>query len=198
MTTVVGGLRTRFIHDSVEAALMDILTQLHWLDAGRRHRPITVVAAPQKWDEPIEFNSITVDMEGMGDEEAEMGSNLTNDTHTVYLDFYGENEAIARHLTGDLAAALRGKLPSIGRASMTLPIFDFRTNPATVLTVAAVENVVTDRAHNFPNPWQQHWHSVRFDLIDTYGDEYDDGIPAPPPLLPGPNTLPGPTLLPSP
>jgi hypothetical protein len=118
MATVVGGLRARFIHDSVEAALLDMLTQLHWLDAGRRHTPITIVPKPQKWDDPIEFNSITVDMQDMADEEAEMGSNLTNDTHTVYVDFYAENEAIGTQVIGDLAAALRWKMPSkIGRAS---------------------------------------------------------------------------------
>lgn len=174
MTMIVGGLRDRLIHDSIEAHLFDILTQLHWLDAGRQHSPIQIVHKPAEWDDPIDFNSITVEMSGMTDEEAEMGSNLTNDSHTVYVDFYGENDAIARHLTGDLAACFRGKMPSIGRDRMSLDIFDLTAAaPQPVIFVCTVEQVVIDQAHNFPHPWQQFWRTVRFDLIDTYGDEND-------------------------
>jgi hypothetical protein len=173
VTTIVGGLRARLIHDSVEAHVFDILNQLGWFDAGRRHTPIVIVPKPKKWDEPIPFNSIAIDLTNNSDEEAEMGSNLTNETHIVNVDFYGENEAIARHVAGDLAAAFRGKMPSISRTTMSLPVFDFRDPAAPVLFSCQVETVAIDKAHNFPHPWQQFWHSVRFDLIDTYGDEND-------------------------
>lgn len=187
--TIVGGRRLRYIHDSIEAHVLDIITQLHYLDPGRRHAPVQILPKPKKWNDPIDYNTITVDVADMVDIEAEMGSNLTDDQHTVYIDFYGENDSISRELAGDLTAALRGKMPSIGRTRMKLDIFDLAAPTQPPIFYVTVENVVTDKAHNFPEPWRAHWISVRFDATDTYGDEYDSALLVSPTTLPGPDTL---------
>lgn len=167
----MGGLRRRFIHDSIEKMLRDSLTALGWFNAGRQHAPLSISPKPAKWDDPIDFNTLSVDIAANADTDAEMGSNLTEDRRTVWIDFYAENESLGEHVCGDIADICRGKMASAGRTRPNLDVLDFRVSSPPHLFYCEIENVVEDRARNFPHPWQQFWYVVRFELIDTVGDE---------------------------
>lgn len=169
MTYVEGGLRVRLIRDSLEEFVRSALTDRNWFDPGRQHAPIRFISEPNDWNEPIEVNSLAVAGGDIVSTEWELGSQMTEDRWTYYIDFYGENEAIGLDVSGDIAAALRGQLPSIGRNDSSLPILDFRQSNPPVLFHCLIENVVIDRARDYPKPWLRYWYSVRCEIVDENG-----------------------------
>lgn len=174
MATIVGGLRARLIHDSAYEMIRAALSDLGWFDSGRRHEPVTMVAKPVSNDDQVPFNTLTVSSTDVSDDPIEMGSTLSEDRWTFYVDFYGEDDLVARHIVHDIRDVVRGKLPSIGRAGPVLDVYDYRLATPVVLFRCELENVVVDRANTFTRPWQRHWWAVRFDVVDEYADEYDD------------------------
>lgn len=178
MSTVVGGLRARLIKDSFFYMLQSHLEELGWFDSGRQHMPVALIAEPRNWDEPIEFNTLVLSAEDVNDTEEEMGSNLTEDRWTYYVDFFAEDDAVGADLAGDVRDILRGKMPTIGASRAMLRVYDYRQATPPVIAHVEIENVLLDRARNFPRPWQQHWYSVRCDLVDHYYDENVEWVPS--------------------
>lgn len=172
MTTIEGGLRSRFIRDSLEQLVVGGLTQLGWFGPGRDHSPIAIVEAPNDWDDPVEINSLTFADGGENDTELELGSLATEDTWTYYIDFYAEDESLGLHLSGDVRDILRGKLPSIGRTNPALPVYDYRQATPPIVFYCYLENVLVDRAKGFSQPWMRYWFSVRVDVVD---ENFEDG-----------------------
>jgi hypothetical protein len=166
MTVVEGGLRARLINDSVHELVRWTLVSRGWFDAGRRHAPVTLVYEAQKWDEPIEVNTVAIVGGDVTDDELELGSNLTEDRWIYYVDFFAENEAVGLDLITDLKESFRGKLPTIGRTSPRLPVYDFRQATPPVVFYCDLENVLIDRARDFPKPWLRWWYTVRVDVVD--------------------------------
>lgn len=175
MSTYVGGTRMRLISDSVYFMIRDALTALGWFDNGRHHAPIQMLRGEVPWDEPVQVNTLVVGDVNVTGDDAEMGSNLTEDRWTVFVDFYAEDDSVGKHMAGDVRDILRGKMPSVGRGRPIVTVLDYAsgTMPAPELFDVEVEFVVLDRAHNAPKPWMRYWYSVRCDLIDLYGDELD-------------------------
>lgn len=174
MATIAGGLRTRMISDSLRNMVVDGLTDLGWFSTPRWHAPIHIIDRPNKWDDPVEFNSLVISLEDRDDIPGELGSNYTVDTWTVYIDFYAESDPLGMQVAGDIRDILRGKLPSIGRTDSSFDVYDYRMATPTSFATIQIMNVVDDRARNFPNAWQAHWFVVRADLEDDFMDEDDD------------------------
>ena len=174
MPTIVGGLRARLIHDSAFNTIRAGLDALGWFDEARRHAPIIMRATPAGNDEQIVFNTIAVSSSDVADDPAEMGSLLTEDRWVFYVDIYAEDDVVGRHLAHDIRDVLRGKATSAGRTGPVLPVYDYRLATPVELFRCDIEDVMVDRAVNFPRPWQRHWWVVRFDVIDEYGSEDDD------------------------
>lgn len=173
MTTIVGGLRARLIRDSAYAWIREGLEALGWDDAGRRHLPIVWREGDVDFDEKIEFNTISLSQTDVIDEDAELGSSLTNDTWTFYVDFFAENDSVGTHFIHDVRDILRGKMPAIGRGRPTFDVYDYSLATPVIIAVCDVERVTVDRANNFPRPWQKHWYVCRFDVVDTYASSAD-------------------------
>lgn len=172
--TIVGGLRERLIHDSMWHMIHDSLDALDWFDVPTQHGPVTMVADPVDFNDAVELNTISVAETDSRSEGAEMGSNLEDDTTTFYIDFFAENDSLGKHLMGDVRDILRGKIHHIGRSAPVLAVYDWQVDPPRpVLFYCDLEDIVRDRAHNFPNTWQRHWFTCRVDVIDTYGSETD-------------------------
>ncbi len=176
MTTVVGGLRERLIHDSCYTMLNAALDSLGWFDTDRAHAPVTFVArafGPQ--DEPP-LNSVSLAPQNASSDPIEMGSGLEENTHTYYVDVYAEDDSIGLHLSGDIKDILRGKFPSIGRSRPNVPVLDLRIDPVPEepLFYCEIQDVIRDKAVASQKQWQRHWWAVRFDLVDAYDDEDDD------------------------
>lgn len=167
----VGGLRTRLILRSFQEMVQSSLDALGWFDLNRRHQPLNFIVRPPDWAETVDFNSIAITCEDVTDDDAELGSNLTDDTWTFSVDVYCEKDSVGISLIGDVRDILRGKIPSIGRTGPILPVIDYQATTPSQIFVCDIERVTVDRARNFPKAWQQHWWAARCDVIDTYGDE---------------------------
>lgn len=174
MTVPVGGLRARLVRDSFYNFVREGVVARGWTDAGRKHKPYQFIAAPTDWNEEIPFNSIAVSAENVQDEEVELGSNLTDDTWTYYIDLYAESNNVGMDCAHDVRDMLRGKIPSIDRSLQAFPVLDYRMATPQTLFWCNIENVVLDRARDFPQAWRKNWFSIRCDVIDTYADELDD------------------------
>lgn len=179
MTIYVGGKRARLISDNFYELVRTGLDALNWFDAGRQHKPITMMHGQPEWDDPVAFNTVAIADINVTDAEAELGSNLTEDTWSMFVDFYAEDDSVGAHLIGDVRDMLRGKMPSIGRNTTFVTVYDFTqtsdpdTDSGPALFEVEIQNVQLDRAYNQSRPWMKHWFSVRCDLVDYYGDEND-------------------------
>jgi hypothetical protein len=179
VTNLVGGLRAIMIHDSLVHMVEDSLAALGWFDptvydtpAGTRtNQPLHFIPRPADWQDKVLFNSYAISTDDVTDHPAEIGSDLTEDTRLFTIDLYCEDDHIGTHLKDDVRDILRGKIPSIGRTGPVLQVFDYSQPTPPVVFSCDIDNVVADRAHNFPKAWQQHWWSIRCDVVDTYGDE---------------------------
>lgn len=165
--TIVGGLRARLLTDSLFALVEDGLEILGWLDVDRSHRPVRLQAEPPPRNEPIEPNLVAIQIASIVNEEIEVGSWLTTDTATAYVNVYAESDSFGVDISNDLRDLLRGRLPSDGTG--TFPIFDYRqaTPPIigyfNVRDVGALRNVSVSE-----DSWMRHWFRVRCELEDTY------------------------------
>jgi hypothetical protein len=97
-----------------------------------------------------------------------MGSNLGELTTTFWVDFYAEKDSVGKELIYDVRDALRGRIPAIGYDRQVIEVYDWSLATPTYQFSCDVEDVVTDRAHDFPKPWQKHWWTCRFDVVDSY------------------------------
>lgn len=171
--TISGGLRARFIQDSIRIQIIGGLADLGWFDTDRRHAPLRYRAKPAEWADEIERNTFAITMEDVDDSPSEMGEGTTDDLRVFYIDFFAENDSVGYHFVGDCSAIIDGRLPSIGRTGPVFDIYDLRqATPASFVQVD-VERVVTDRVEAQPRPWQRYWHYVRFDILDDHSDDYD-------------------------
>jgi hypothetical protein len=176
MTIYVGGIRERFIKDSVYEYLKAKLGALGWFNSGRQHAPIAFHDEAVDIRQLVALNTLTLSSENNVGDDIEMGSNLTEFTWTMFVDFYAESEAVGLHLIGDVAAILRGQMSSIGAQRSFVPVFDyFQATPADPIFYVGVEKVRTDKAHDFPHVHLRHWHACQFDIIDAYGDDSEGG-----------------------
>lgn len=165
---IVGGLRMRLLHDSLHALVVEGLTELGWLDAGRTHDPIRILTQPTRWDVPIKPNIVAIDHESVDTTEFEVGSLLTEDTVISYVEIYAESDSLGMDLSNDIRDMLRGRL-TMATIHGTFPIYDFRhATPTTIghATVATV-NSLRNAAISEEN-WVRHWFRVRAEILDTY------------------------------
>jgi hypothetical protein len=175
--TIYGGMRQRLIKDSLYNMVHDSLDALGWFDAGRAHIPINMISKPID-DEgrpvgegtPIPQNTLSLVPGDLDDEEWEMGSALAEHTWIFYVDFYAQNDAWGLHLIGDVRDILAGRHPDIGRDRTNFPVYDYRQATPPIEFYCDIEEVIVDRAQDFPKPWLKHWYVCRFMVVDFYGN----------------------------
>jgi len=165
VTEPYGGLRDRMVFESFARMLHAALTQLGWFEPDRAHAPINWRTAIVPEAEELPINTLAVSSEDSRSEEMELGSGLTEDRSIVVVDFYAQNDALGRHLAGDVRDILRGKIPVI-REDPSFVVYDWRNEPPTELFVAEIEGVMLDRAHGFDAPFRRHWFSVLAELVE--------------------------------
>lgn len=171
MTTIVGGLRARLIHDSLWNCLHGALGRLGWLLPNQQFMPINFIASRVPAQTEVPLNTLALSDEAMRSVDLELGSTAVETRWTYYVDFYAENDVIGKHLIHDIRDVLGGRMSTIGRNDPSVVVYDYRqATPLRVFTVG-IENVLVDRAHDFPKPYQQHWYACRFEVVDAFGDE---------------------------
>ena len=161
---IVGGLRARLIRESLFQHIETALGDLGWTT-------IEFLASPKPNDEAIELNTLVLSDEDLIEDQAEMGSLLAEHRWTFYVDFYAADEAIGLHVIRDVKDIVGGRIPSIGVQRPNFPVYDFTQATPPVEFYCDIEDVVVDRAHDFPKPWQKYWYACRFTVVDHYADE---------------------------
>ncbi len=169
--TYVGGLRARLIHDSVYAMLHDALDQLGWFDAVASRSQITFLSDALPPDVEVPFNTLALADEGETGDDVELGSQLQETRWEMWVDFYAENDSLSLHLIRDVKDILQGRMPSIGRTRPVVEVYDYTLATPVVIFNVEIEDVLTDRAKGFPQPWLRAWRACGFTVVDTYDDE---------------------------
>jgi hypothetical protein len=174
-----GGLRTRFIADSIRVAIVGALSELGWFDATihddppgtRRHAPLRYVPRPVKWDVTVEPNAVAISTEDvLSGEHGLVGE--VEDSMRMYVDIFAQSDELGWQLAHDTRDILLGKMPDIGRGAPEIEIFDLRLATPAAFTVVDIEKPLIDRAESESRDWRNRWYMVRFDVSDEYHDEY--------------------------
>lgn len=172
---MLGGLRDRLIEESLHRMLKGALTQLGWLTHSNDRLDVSYEPEPLPADEAVVPNLVNVVIEGIDpEEEQELGSTLSDDTHLLYVDVYAESEAVGKQLAGDIRCILEGKMPNVGRTWPVLTVYDFTGVDYTMATpdspvelfAVIIERVRQDKAHRAGETWQRHLYSVTAELHD--------------------------------
>lgn len=176
MTEAIGGWRDRLIWESCHRALHDALEDLGWFnDLGNASKPIDPIVWSTKSlkdDEVIPPNFLVLSSEDTDGDSAEIGSSLTEDSVEMWLDFYPVNDALGRHLMGDVRDLLRGKMPTVGFSEAGLMVVDYR--PASLSDTSGEDLFWVDiegvaEVHNAGNPATPElrtWRSVTWRIVD--------------------------------
>lgn len=175
MTTVVGGLRRRCIYDSIYYEVLRFLTEIGWFDLGRRHKAIVFRATAVDNEDPIPLNTMClVADDDILETEVEMGSNYSDFSYRFYIDFYAEDDSLGEHVAYDIRDCLQGRMPSVDRDTPTIDLLNYSLPTPTQIGTLDIQYVSIDRIRNVTHPWQKHWFSVGFTVVDTYGNEDDN------------------------
>jgi len=170
--TIVGGLRSRLIYDSIRIEIERALGQIGWFDAGRQHLPINFVALPIDDSQEIPLSTLVlVGGNAVDPEPLELGTDYAEHKRVYYLDFYAENQSVGEHLIFDCKGILEGRMPSISRGSPTIQIYDYTQATPPVMATVEIDNVEVDKGHVFNYPYQKYWYSCMFEVTDVYGNE---------------------------
>lgn len=175
--TIVGGLRSRLIRDSIYEMLRAALADLGWFDEVASRSQISFLADASPPDVEVPFNTLALAGEGETGEDIELGSQLQETRWEMWVDFYGENTSLSLHLIRDVKDILQGRMPSIGRTGPVVNVYDYTLATPVVIFNVDIEDVRTDRAKGFPQPWLRAWHSCGFTVVDTYDNENVDDTP---------------------
>ena len=155
----------RHIRESLLNELEALLVTLGWSAVNtRKYRAVELLREPVSPTTQITPTKIALLMGDMDDDEAEIGSTATIDRHHCTIDIFGETEAIGVDLSSQIRDWLRGRLPSIGRTSPTLTVYDHSTVTPTELFTCTIEGVARDRASGWSQPWLQFWWAVNFTI----------------------------------
>lgn len=171
MATIVGGLRARLVRESLFEMLQSSLDDLGWFDPTRPHKALILESRPRNQDQQIEINTATLSDENMDETDWELGSQLTEHTWMMWIDFFADSDALGLHFIRDVQDILRGRFSSIGRTAPRFDVYDYRQATPSVIFSCELENVVVDKAHGFLKPWLEHWYACSFEVIDYYSSD---------------------------
>lgn len=169
--TYVGGLRARLVRDSVYRTIEKGLRDLGWFTSHASRSPVQLLPEPVALDREVPRNTLALGDEIDDETALELGSGLSEFRWSMFLDVYAENDSIALHLVGDVAAIMGGRMPSIGRSAPVVDVWDYTLATPVAIFRVEVENVRTAKAHDFPQPWLRFWRSCTFQVVDAYTDE---------------------------
>jgi hypothetical protein len=154
---VDGGLRDRFVIESVQEQLVAELTTLGWFSMDDAHTPITLVYEFPAENDTVAINTLAMSTGDSDSDYVELGSLTFQKDFIFYCDFYAENDAIARHMMGDIEHFFQ-KNPS-------LDVYDYE-NAKAVLFQAQIAEMFISRPVRVTQPWQKHWHTFSVTIED--------------------------------
>jgi len=178
-----GGVRARFIYDSLWYMLKGSLGLLGWFNptvtdippGTRQNLPVQFLARQLDWTQPITLNTLAFAPDDVSSEEKELGSIMMEDVWVYYCDIFAESEAISLQLAGDMKDILWGKMSAVGRTfGPTVDILDLDQPGHYKIGYVEIANVTATRSPNVAQRWQQFLRVVRFEVCDWYILDNDD------------------------
>lgn len=159
MAVPTGGLRDRFIHESLFQSLKAELTTLGWFGTGREHSPIIMVDEFPDDNAEVAFNTLVFSMGDSGGEDSEIGANSEDWEGVMFVDFFAENDSLGRHVRGDVYEFFR--------TNRMQPVYDYSAalNPK-VFEVEVQGDIEMRKPDRAVNKWQKHWYVVSFTVVD--------------------------------
>lgn len=175
MTNPVGGKRDRLIYENFAFMVEDSLRALGWMDPTNKlvTKPLEVLAEPEPPNVEVVPNKISIMAEDTLSEGTEMGSNYDNIRWNYYVEIFAENEAVGKHLAGDVRDILKGKISSIGRDIPYLQVLDVELATPVELFWCFIDEVESQRTRSWDSTIRQNWWTVACIVEDTYGNEND-------------------------
>lgn len=157
---LTGGLRYRMMAESIYRDVEAFLTAEGWFDAGRYHRPITMVDEYPEEGTEVAVNTLAVSMGDSFTQPTELGSQAESMSVPFFCDFFGENDALGRHIIGDIYEHVQKK--------KVFDILDYQqATPPVDFQVSVVEQASEIRKpERATNPWQKHWYVAAFLVED--------------------------------
>ena len=152
-----GGLRDRFLTESVFEHVNVALAAKDWFALDAVHTPITVVYSFPEDTDPVQTNTLAMTPGNADTGYVELGSLRFSKGIMLFFDFYAENDPIGQQLIGDIEHFLM-KNPS-------LDVYDYE-NAKAVLFQAVVEDVMVRRPTRVTQPWQKHWITLSVEKED--------------------------------
>lgn len=152
--TLEGGLRDRMVLESFLQWVRSDLDALGWFDSGREHLPIRVIDVyPDNDGEntQVPLNTMAFSVGDSFQNLLELGSKAETHVVPMYIDFYGESDALTRHILGDIYLRLnRDPVIPVYDYSLATPVVDFSAFVVEESTEVSYPTRAT-------NPWQKHW-----------------------------------------
>jgi hypothetical protein len=170
----VGGLRARLIKDNFFNLIKDSLSDLGWLDSGREHLPVKILAVQLDDDTEIMPNIVSVSEEDVVSDEIEMGSNLSEHIWTYFVEVYAESHAVGLHLATDIRDIVEGRFSSINATKNSFTVFDLTEATPSYLFDCHMESVTMDRIRGYSRPQEKYWWVISLDVVDYYNNEDGD------------------------
>lgn len=134
--------RVRSVYQSIYDHLNAQLAELGWLTAGgAKSVPVTMQQyVPDETGQSLPPNTVAVTLgEESGENEEELGDRLVSVDLQVFVDVYGENQAITLALADDVKDILRGRINGLSRF---VPAFDYSTYDGTPESRTAVGDAI--------------------------------------------------------
>jgi len=155
-----GGLRDRMVLESILRDIETHLTSLGWFNAGREHKPITIVDEYPSDTDEVALNTIAFSLGDNRSSPTEMGSKAETLYIPIFVDMFAESDGLGRHVIGDVHThvAKQGQF-TIYDYSVAVPTAEFTVQ----VEMASIEKRKPARA---VNTWQKNWHVVSFVVIE--------------------------------
>ena len=154
---VDGGLRDRFMTESVFEHVNTELTAKSWFATNAIHAPVSVVYSFPDDADPVQKNTLAMSTGNADTGYVELGSLAFSKGIILFFDFYAENDPIGQQLIGDVEHFFM-KNPS-------LDVYDYE-NAKAVLFQANVVDVSVRRPTRVTQPWQRHWLTLSVEIED--------------------------------
>ncbi len=157
MATLEGGLRDRMILESILRDIEAELTSLGWFEAGRDHKPISIVDEyPDEDGEDVPLNTMAFSFGDIASAPLELGGPAELLWTPIYIDFFAESDGLGRHVIGDIGAHVSKQGQFI--------VYDYEQTVPTAEFVVQVNDGSLEKRKptRAVNTWQKNWHVVNF------------------------------------
>lgn len=173
MAGVIGGRLFRLVENNFYVVVESGLRDLGWFDPNRRHKPVTVIPESIDPDDdlPIEPNLVSVSFENAREFGVELGTNLSENVCSAFVDIYAESKAVGMDLAGEVKDIIGGRYSAASLENPSFPIMNFSQATPTEISWALVSDIEVVRNRFYSSPHKRYWWTVACNVTYYYSDD---------------------------